>query len=74
MEVIITALQGGLEDFRRQVAAENKGLKAVIHANLESLHTSDWMSSFIGLLWLTIGLLISTLAPEFYRALNWLYG
>ena len=49
----------------KKVAEEAKVANEKLQADLESLHTSNLMPSLVGLVWLTVGLTMSTLAPEF---------
>ena len=41
-----------------------------IRSDLETLHTSDSIFSLIGLIWLLIGLTMSTMAPEIYEGVG----
>ncbi len=56
-------LRDSHEDHKRQVAAAQNNMKEKIRSDLESLHMSDLMKSLVGLIWLTVGITMSTLAP-----------
>lgn len=58
------------EEHKKQVAEEQVKMRKKIQSDLESLHTSDLITSLVGLVWLTVGITMSTLAPEFFK---WLY-
>ncbi len=66
----IDELKDSHENHKKQVAEQNKKIKEDIHSDLESLHTSDLITSLVGLVWLTVGITMSTLAPELSE---WLY-
>lgn len=66
----IDELKDSHEEHKKQVTEEQNNMKEKIRSDLESLHTSDLITSLVGLLWLTVGITISTLAPELSR---WLY-
>lgn len=55
---------------KNEVAEENRKMKEDIRSDLESLHTSDLITSLVGLVWLTVGITLSTLAPEFSKWLH----
>lgn len=38
-----------------------------VHSNLESLYTSDLLPALVGLVWLTVGITMSTLSTELSR-------
>lgn len=67
---LIHALEEGHENHKKAVAEQSKKLEESIRSDLESLHTGDLVTSLVGLVWLTIGSLLSTLAPELHA---WLY-
>jgi len=67
---LIDKLKDSHEKHKKQVADESKKLKEDIQSDLESLHTSDLITSLVGLVWLTVGITMSTLAPELSK---WLY-
>jgi len=66
----IDELKASHEKHVKQVIEENRKMKENIQSDLESLHTSDLITSLVGLIWLTVGITMSTLAPEFSK---WLY-
>lgn len=67
----IDELKDRHEEHKKQVAEENRKIKKDIQSDLESLHTSDLITSLVGLVWLTLGITMSTLAPELSK---WLLG
>jgi len=62
----IEELKDSHEEHKKLVAEQTKRLEKDIHTDLESLHTSDLITSLVGLVWLTVGITMSTLAPELY--------
>ena len=66
----IAELKESHEEQKKQVAEQNKKLREDIHSDLESLHTSDLITSLVGLICLTVGITMSTFALEFS---NFLY-
>lgn len=66
----IDKLKESHEEHKKQVAEEQNNMKETIRSDLESLHTSDLITSLVGLVWLTVGITMSTLAPELSQ---WLY-
>lgn len=56
-------------EHKEQVAEDQNNIKETIRSDLESLHTSDLITSLVGLLWLTLGITMSTLAPELSKSL-----
>ncbi len=66
----IDELKDSHEEHKKQVAEEQNNMKEKIRSDLESLHTSDLITSLVGLVWLTVGITMSTLAPELSK---WLY-
>ena len=66
----IDQLKDSHEEHKKQVAEEQNNMKETFRTDLESLHTSDLITSLVGLVWLTVGITMSTLAPELSK---WLY-
>ncbi len=60
----IDILKESYEEHKKQVTEQNNKIKEDINSDLESLHTSDLITSLVGLVWLTVGITMSTLAPE----------
>jgi len=58
------------KEHKKQVEAQTKVLEESLRTDLELLHTSDLITSLVGLAWLTVGITMSTLAPEIYQWLN----
>jgi len=50
--------------YKKTVAEEKKKMEDKFQSDLKSLHTSDLIPSLVGLIWLMIGITMSTLAPE----------
>jgi hypothetical protein len=63
-------LKTNQEDTKSRTAKDIKSMSDEIRSNLESLHTSDWAVSLVGLVWLAFGITLSTLAPELFRWLR----
>jgi hypothetical protein len=66
----IDELKQSHEEHKKTVAEQAKKMEDEIHSELESLHTSDLITSVIGLVWLTVGITMSTMAPELYQWLK----
>lgn len=66
----VKKLEDSHENHKKEVTEKTKRLETKLHTDLESLHTSDLLTSLVGLVWLTIGILLSTLAPELTRWLG----
>lgn len=62
----IDNLQDSHEKHKKEVAAQSKKIEEDIRSDLESLHTKDIVVSLVGLVWLTVGISLSTMAPELY--------
>jgi hypothetical protein len=62
----IEELRDSHEEHKKNVAKENKSMEENIRTDLESLHTSDLTTSLVGLIWLTVGISMSTMAPELF--------
>lgn len=56
----------------KKITVENVKLKEEFQFDLRSLHTSGFLDSLIGLILLSIGMTLSTLAPELYELLIYL--
>ncbi len=66
----IEELRSSHEAHKKKVAEETKAEKEKLQTYLKSLHTSNLMESLIGLVWLTVGLTMSTMAPELFIWIN----
>jgi hypothetical protein len=66
----IDDLKTSHEEHKKAITERTKRLEENIRTELESLHTSDLLTSLVGLVWLTVGITMSTMAQEFYK---WLY-
>ena len=67
---LIDELKDSHEKHKKQFEKENKKIREDIRSDRESLHTSDLITSLMGLVWLTVGITMSTLAPEFSKWLH----
>lgn len=63
---LVYELRNSHEQHKKNIAEQTKKMEDDIRAELESLHTSDFMTSVVGLVWLTVGITFSTMAPELY--------
>ena len=66
----IDELKQSHEEHKKKVAEQAKKIENEIHSELELLHTGDLITSVVGLVWLTVGITMSTMAPEFYQWLK----
>ncbi len=66
----IDDLNDSYKKHKMMVAEEAKNMKEEIRSDLESLHTSDLITSLVGLIWLTAGITMSTIAPELHQWLH----
>lgn len=55
------------EKHKKLLIEQTQQLEKNIRSELESLHTSDLITSLVGLVWLTVGITMSTLSPEIYQ-------
>ena len=62
-------LKKDLCDHQAQSAEERNKAKKEILDSIKALHTNDLVTSLVGLVWLTTGITLSTLAPEIE---NWI--
>ena len=67
---LIDELKDSHDEHKKKMTEQTKKLEEDIRTDLESLHTSDLITSLVGLVWLLVGISMSTMAPELY---NWLY-
>lgn len=67
---LIDELKDAHEEHKHKLAEDNRTMKEDILSDLESLHTNDIITSLVGLVWLTIGITMSTLAPELSKWLH----
>lgn len=66
----IDELKKSHDEHKEQMVEDQSDMKETIRSDLETLHTSDLITSLVGLVWLTAGITLSTLAPELSL---WLY-
>ena len=66
----IDELKQSHEEHKKKVAEQAKKIENEIHSKLELLHTGDLITSVVGLVWLTVGITMSTMAPEIYQWLK----
>lgn len=67
---LIDKLNDSHEEHQKNTIKQTKKLEADIRADQESLHTNDLIPSLVGLVWLLVGISMSTMAPELYEWLN----
>lgn len=67
-------LKDNFEYHKKSVAEENKNMERAIRSDLESLHTSDLIPSLVGLIWLLVGITMSTIPKELLDLLNFVNG
>lgn len=67
---LIDNLSDSHEEHKKKITEQTKKMEEDIRTDLESLHTSDLITSLVGLVWLLVGISMSTMAPELYE---WLY-
>jgi len=67
---LIDELKDSHEEHKKNITEETKRIEENFRTELESLHTSDLITSLVGLVWLTVGITMSTMAPELHQ---WLY-
>lgn len=60
----IDGLRDSHEGHKKKVMEESKNMEEKLRSDLESLHTSDLTTSLVGLVLLTVGISMSTMAPE----------
>ena len=66
----IDELKQSHEEHKKKVAEQAKKIENEIHSKLELLHTGDLITSVVGLVWLTVGITMSTMTPEIYQWLK----
>ncbi|MFV1873177.1 MAG: hypothetical protein ACMZ64_07665 [Oleiphilus sp.] len=66
----IDKLKRSHDEHKKEVVKSTTEIENKLRTDLESLHTNDLLTSLVGLTWLTIGITLSTLAPEIYIWLN----
>ena len=66
----IERLEGSLDKYKKEAALNDKDMEDRIKKELELLHTSDFLPTLIGLIWLIVGIFLSTMAPELYNMVS----
>ncbi len=66
----IDELKDSHEKHKKMITEKTKKMEEDIRSDLETLHTNDLITSLVGLVWLTAGITMSTVAHELYQ---WLY-
>lgn len=61
----INELRESQDKQRHKMTEHIKNIEEKLRFDMETLHTSDLLVSIVGLVWLTIGITMSTMAPEF---------
>ncbi len=69
---LLDNLNASHKALKKTVEQENKNMEENIHSDLETLHTSDLITSLVGLIWLTVGISMSTMSPELYKLVQWI--
>ncbi|MEJ2060477.1 MAG: hypothetical protein P8Y64_08320 [Gammaproteobacteria bacterium] len=67
---LIDELKDSHEQYKGVMAERTNKMEEDIRSDIESLYTSDLITSLVGLVWLTVGITMSTMAPELY---TWIY-
>jgi len=67
---LIDKLEDSHEEHKKKITEQTKKMKEDIRSDFESLHTNDLITSLVGLVWILVGISMSTMAPELYK---WLY-
>ncbi len=67
---LIDDLSESQKEHKKETEKRNKEIEKDIRSDLEVLHTGDLIVSLVGLIWLTVGITLSTLAPEIYLLIN----
>lgn len=67
----VDRLKQSHEEHIKNVVDQHKKITADMYSEREAFHTGDLMTSLVGLGWITVGMTISSLAPEIYQ---WLYA
>lgn len=68
---LIDGLKDSHEEHKKKITEQTRKIEENIRTELESSHTSDLITSLVGLVWLTIGITMSTMSQELYK---WLYS
>ena len=63
----IEKMEYNLKEHQKKMKDENKNMEERIKDEVEWLYTSDFMTSLVGLVWLIVGIFLSTMAPELYQ-------
>jgi hypothetical protein len=66
---LIDEVRDSHKEHKKKITEDSKKMVEEIRSDLEALHTSDLLNSLVGLLWLTIGITMSTMAPELFQRL-----
>ena len=66
----IDVLQTCYDEHKKEVTEQVQNMEDNIRSDLEALHTSDLITSLVGLVWLTIGITMSTMAKELVQWLK----
>lgn len=66
----IDELKQSHEEHKKKVVEQAKKIENEIHSELELLHTGDLIPSVVGLVWLIVGITMSTMAQQLYQWLK----
>ena len=69
---LIAKLKGSHEEQVKEVKKQNQEIREEFQKNLETLHIGGWINSMVGLIWLTVGITLSTLSQEIYTLIIYL--
>lgn len=68
--ISVAVLENRHKEHEKETAQRDKEIEEELRNDLESLHTSDLLISLVGLVWVTVGITMSTMAPEIYQWLK----
>ena len=66
----IDELKNDHKNYKKVIDEQTDQLESNIKSDLETLHTSDITTSLVGLIWITVGITFSTVAPELHDLFN----
>lgn len=70
LQIVQSNLSESHESHKKQVSEEIKVTKDEVNSKLESSQTSDLLPSLVGLVWLTVGITLSTFSPDLCKWLE----
>jgi len=66
----LAELKDSHEEHKKTVIEDYKKMEEKIKGDSEIVHTGDIITALVGLSWLTVGITMSTLAPELFRLIK----